>query len=137
MAAYIARRLVAVLLLLVTVATLTFVFFNIFPSTDPAALRAGRNPTPELIASIREDLGLDRPKIVQLGDYLGDVFFNFDFGSSYQGERREVLDEITERLPATISLMVGGVLVWMTIGMSVGLISAIRRRSIFDRVAMG
>jgi peptide/nickel transport system permease protein len=137
MATYIVRRLIAVVLLLITVATLTFAFFNLFPSTDPAALRAGRNPTPELIASIREDLGLDRPKIVQLGDYLGDVFFRFDFGTSYQGERRAVLDEITERLPATISLMVGGVIVWMTIGMSIGLISAIRRRSVFDRVAMG
>jgi peptide/nickel transport system permease protein len=137
MATYIVRRLFAVILLLITVATLTFIFFNLFPSTDPASLRAGRNPTPELIASIREDLGLDRPKIVQLGDYLQDVFFNFDFGASYQGERREVLDEITERLPATISLMIGGVLLWMTVGMTVGLISAIRNRSIFDRMAMG
>ncbi len=136
MARYIVRRVIAVLLLLVTVATLTFIFFNLFPSTDPALLRAGRNPTPDLIAAIREDLGLDRPWFVRLGDYLADVFLRFDFGISYQSNRLPVLGEIVDRLPATFSLMVGAVVLWSALGLSVGIISAIRRRSLFDRFAM-
>jgi len=137
MARYLARRLVAVVLLLVTVATLTFVIFSVLPSTDPAQLRAGRNPTPELLAAIRADLGLDRPKTEQLVSYLGDVFLRFDFGESYQGERRPVLDEILERLPATLSLAAGAMVLWTAVGLSVGMVSAIRRRSLFDRFAMG
>jgi peptide/nickel transport system permease protein len=136
MARYIVRRVIAVLLLLVSVASLTFIFFNLFPSTDPALLRAGRNPTPDLIAAIREDLGLDRPWTVRLGDYLADVFLRFDFGISYQSNRLPVLGEIVDRLPATFSLMVGAVLLWSAVGLSVGIISAIRRRSRFDRFAM-
>ena len=53
MARYIVRRLAGMFLLLVLVSAVTFVIFNVFPSTDPAALRAGRQPTPEIIESIR------------------------------------------------------------------------------------
>ena len=137
MAPFIIRRLAQTLLLLVAVSGLTFLIFSVFPSTDPAVLRAGRNPTPGLLEAIRENLGLDRPMIVQFGDYLHGVFFQLDFGTSFQGDPRPVLDLILDNLPATISLTVGAVLVWLTIGLSIGILSAVRRRSIFDRLAMG
>ena len=71
-------------LLLILVSAVTFVIFNVFPSTDPAALRAGRQPTPrDRSSAIREDLGLDRPLIVQFGDYIYNVFAHQDFGRSY------------------------------------------------------
>jgi len=137
MTAFIARRLAQVVVLLWAVATLTFVFFSILPSTDPAVLRAGRQATPELIAQVRVELGLDRPRLEQYVDYLGDVFLRFDFGRSYVGQREDVLDLILERLPATIWLALGAVAVWLMIGLSVGIISALYRRSVFDRLAMG
>jgi peptide/nickel transport system permease protein len=136
MARYIVRRLAGMFLLLILVSAVTFVVFNVFPSTDPAALRAGRQPTPAVIEQIREDLGLDRPKIVQFGDYIKDVFLYQDFGHSYV-RNVEVLDEIRANLPATISLTVGGVLVWLTFGLSVGIISAVKHRSVLDRTAIG
>ena len=68
MAQYIIRRLFGMVLLLVLVSAVTFLIFNVFPSTDPAALRAGRQPTPEVIESIRQDLGLDRPLIRAVRD---------------------------------------------------------------------
>jgi peptide/nickel transport system permease protein len=123
-------------LLLILVSAVTFVIFNVFPSTDPAALRAGRQPTPEIIERIRSDLGLDRPKIVQFGDYIYNVFAHQDFGRSYVNNT-DVLDQIRENLPATISLAIGGVLVWLTFGLTVGIVSAVRHRSILDRVAIG
>ena len=137
MLAFIVRRLITVVVLLVAVASVTFVVFNLLPSTDPAVLRAGKQATPDLVEQVRADLGLDRPKSEQFVDYLGDVFLRFDFGTSYVGERRKVLDEITERLPATISLTVGAVVLWVLLGVAIGVISAIRRGTVFDRVAMG
>ena len=58
---YIIRRLLWVVVLLFVVSLLTFVIFYVLPSADPAALRAGRQPTPQLVAQIRHNLGLDEP----------------------------------------------------------------------------
>jgi len=136
MARYIIRRLLGMLLLLILVSGVTFVIFNVFPSTDPAALRAGRQPTPQIIERIREDLGLDRPLIVQFGDYIWNVFAHQDFGRSYVNNT-DVLDQIRQNLPATISLTIGGVLVWVTFGLAVGIISAVKHRSLLDRATIG
>jgi peptide/nickel transport system permease protein len=136
MARYIVRRLLGMVLLLILVSAVTFIIFNVFPSTDPAALRAGRQPTPEVIEAIRKDLGLDRPKVVQFGDYIWNVFAHQDFGKSYVANV-EVLDQIRENLPATISLTIGGVVVWLTFGLTVGIISAVKHRSVLDRVTIG
>jgi peptide/nickel transport system permease protein len=133
---YIVRRLIGALLLLVVISALTFLFFNVLPSTDPAALRAGRQPTPELLAQIREDLGLDRPIIVQFGDFMWNVFAHFDFGRSYQQDQ-PVLKLITARLPTTIYLALGAAIVWLSIGLSVGILAAVKHRTVFDRLAIG
>ena len=136
MTRYITRRIIGMVFLLILVSAVTFFIFNVFPSTDPAALRAGRQPTPEIIASIRQDLGLDRPLPVQFVDYIWSVFAHQDFGRSYVSNV-DVLDQIRENLPATISLTIGGVVVWLLFGISIGIISAVRHRTLFDRVAIG
>src|SRR5918997_1753125 len=136
MARYVTRRIGAMFLLLILVSAVTFVIFNVFPSTDPAALRAGRQPTPEVIERIRQDLGLDRPVPVQFGDYIFRVFAYQDFGRSYVSNV-DVLDQIRQNLPATISLALGGVVVWLTFGLSVGILSAVKHRSLLDRAAIG
>ncbi len=136
MARYIVRRLIGMILLLIVVRGVTFVVFNVFPSTDPAALRAGRQPTPEVIQAIREDLGLDRPLPVQFVDYIWGVFAHQDFGRSYVSNV-DVLEEIKRDLPATISLAIGGVVVWLTFGLAIGIISAVKHRTVFDRIAIG
>ena len=136
MARYIIRRLMGMILLLIFVSAVTFVVFNVFPSTDPAALRAGRQPTPEVIERIREDLGLDRPLIVQFGDYLWGIFAHQDFGRSYVSNV-DVLDQIRQNLPATLSLTIGGVVIWLFFGLSIGIISAVRHRTFLDRITIG
>ena len=117
MAAYIVRRLVWVIVLLFVVTLITFIVFTVLPAADPAALRAGRQPSPELIASIREQFGLDDPKLVQFFRYIGDIlpFVGGDgvnFGYSYQSNT-EVLPQILDRLPATIFLTAGAVILWL------------------------
>ncbi|HEY8029300.1 MAG TPA: ABC transporter permease [Gaiellaceae bacterium] len=136
MGAYIVRRTLWALLLLVVVSFLTFVIFNVFPSADPAALRAGRNATPALVHQIRINLGLNKPFYTQFWIYFKGLVEHFNLGYSYYNSE-SVKSEIFSRLPATISVTVGGFIVWMLIGIPVGIVSAIRPRSILDRVMMG
>ena len=136
MATYIVRRVLWGIVLILLVSALTFVFFNVFPSADPAQLRAGRNASPAIIHYIRHELSLDKSVPVQFFNYMKNIFLHFNFGYSfYTGA--PVLSLITNRLPATISLAVGAAVVWLLMGIPVGIISAIRRGSVLDRVAMG
>jgi peptide/nickel transport system permease protein len=136
MGRYIIRRLLWVIVLLIVVSAVTFVVFYVLPSADPAVLRAGRSPNPALIASIRHNLGLDKPVYVQYWRYMKDVVLHFNFGYSYQFSQ-PVRTMILQRLPATISLTVGAVIVWLLIGLPIGILSAVRSRSVMDRTAMG
>jgi peptide/nickel transport system permease protein len=136
MAKYIIRRLLWVIVLLFLVTLLTFVVFYLLPSADPATLRAGRQPSPALVAQIRHNLGLDKPWYTQYFNYMKALVLHFDFGFSYQSNV-PVRTLIFSRLPATISLTVGAAVVWLISGIAVGIISAVRRRSKFDRAAMG
>ena len=90
----------------------------------------------ELIAQIRQSLGLDRPVYEQFGIYMKNLVLHVDLGYSYQNNV-SVRSEIVTRLPATISLTVGAVLMWMLIGIPVGVISALKPRSLLDRVVDG
>ena len=136
MTRYIIRRLIWVIFLLFAVSFITFMIFYLFPSADPATLRAGRQPTPELIEQIRHQLGLDRPWPAQYFDYMKNLVLHGDLGFSYQNNI-DVKEQIVDRLPATISLAVGAAVVWLVIGITIGIISAVRPRSFLDRAAMG
>src|SRR5436190_23508871 len=136
MGRYIIRRLLWVIFLLFVVSAVTFVIFYLLPSADPAALRAGKSPTPALLAQIRHTLGLDEPVYVQYWRYAKNIILHFDFGYSFQ-DSQPVRKEIFDRLPATISLTFGAVVVWLLVGIPVGIISAIKRRSALDRTTMG
>jgi peptide/nickel transport system permease protein len=136
MTRYVARRLLWALALLVGVSLLTFVIFYLLPSADPAALRAGKAPTPALIAEIRHSLGLDRPWYEQYLHYMERLLFHFDLGYSYQSDV-PVRTALAERLPATLSLALGAAVVWLVLGVAAGTISAVRRGTAVDRAAMG
>src|SRR4051795_5276173 len=107
----------------------------VLPSADPALLRAGRNPSPEVVQAIRENLGLDKPWYMQYLIYVRDLVLHFDFGYSYQNNIA-VRETIFDRLPATASLAIGGAVVWLLIGIPIGIISAIKRGTLLDRMAM-
>src|SRR3954467_10585061 len=136
MLAYIIRRLLWVILLLFAVRALTLTNFYLLPRADPAQPRAGRQENPQLVEQIRHNLGLDKPWYQQYFDYMKQVFLHFDFGYSYQNTI-SVKEQVFQRLPATISLAIGAAVVWLTLGISVGIISAIKSRTLIDRVSMG
>ena len=135
MGAYITRRLLWTLLLLWVVSGITFIVFNVLPSADPALLRAGRRAEPEIVQNIRETFGLDKPLYVQYWNYMKDVFLHFDFGRSYRNDV-DVRAQLLDRLPNTLLLIAGAVVVWLIIGLTVGMISAVKRGSFLDRFSM-
>jgi peptide/nickel transport system permease protein len=118
------------------VSAVTFLIFYLLPSADPAVLRAGKSPSQQLIAQIRHTLGLDQPVYVQYYRYMKGIILHFDFGYSFQ-DSQPVRKEIFDRLPVTFSLTAGAVVVWLLVGIPVGVISAVKRRSVLDRVTMG
>jgi peptide/nickel transport system permease protein len=122
--------------LLVIVSAVVFTIFYIFPSADPAQLRAGRHASPEDIENIRESLNLDDPKHVQFIHYMEDVFLHFDLGTSFFQNNTPVSEIIFDRLPATIFLVSGAVIIWLAVGIPVGIISATKPRSLLDRTTM-
>jgi peptide/nickel transport system permease protein len=133
---YIIRRLLWGVLLLIIVAGLMFVLFRVLPTANPALLRAGRDPQPKLVKEIETLLGLNKPLTTQFWDYLKEVFLHFNLGYSYYSQE-PVRTLIIERLPATLSLTLGAAVLWVVGGLSVGIISALRRHSLLDRGAMG
>ena len=136
MTRYVARRLLWTVAVLALVSALTFLIFYVLPSADPAQLRAGRQPSPDLVEQIRRQLELDRPWYAQYAHYMERLVGHADLGTSYQHDVA-VRDEILDRLPATISLTAGAAVIWLVVGISVGVVSAVRRGTAVDRISMG
>jgi len=136
MSRYVIRRLLWGAALLVVVTGLLFLMFRFLPTADPAKLRAGRLQNPKIIAAIRHDLGLDKSTFAQFWLYMKNVFLHFNLGYSYYSGA-PVKELIFDRLPATISLVFGGAIVWLVTGVGVGVISARRAGSRLDRASMG
>ena len=136
MVTFIIRRLLWMVVLLLVISFLTFLIFYTLPSADPALLRAGKQPTPELVASIRKQLGLDQPFYVQYLKYLQRLVFHFDFGYSYQNNV-SVKSQIFDRLPATGALAVGGMIIWLLVGIPIGIVAALNHGRWLDKAAMG
>jgi peptide/nickel transport system permease protein len=132
---YIVRRILWGIAMLFIVSAVIFLIFYVLPTADPAVLRAGRNAGTAQIAEIRHVLGLDKPIWEQYLVYMRQVFLHFDFGYSYQ-YNVPVRQLIFSRLPATTYLVVGAVIIWLSVGITVGIVSAIKRRSVVDRVSM-
>ena len=136
MTAYIIRRILWGIALLFLVCALTFLLFRVFPTGNPAILRAGRDPQPKLIHEIERVLGLNKPLTVQFWDYVKNILLHFNLGYSYYSQE-SVKALIAERLPPTISLAVGAAVLWVIGGLGVGIISGLKRHSWVDRASMG
>jgi peptide/nickel transport system permease protein len=136
MASYIARRVLWTILLLLVITAVTFLIFYVLPSADPAALRAGRDPSPDLIAAIKHQLGLDQSLPEQYWNYTKALFLHFDFGQSFINNT-SVKSLIFDRLPNTIFLVLGAAVLWFVSGVTIGIVSATKRGSFWDRFLMG
>jgi peptide/nickel transport system permease protein len=138
---YIVRRLLWVVVVILVVTSITYLIFFVMPSTDPAVTFAGKNPTPEQIEEVRKQFGLDKPVPVQYATFIKNIFLGDQYGWPGLGfsysTRSPVKDQFYDRILVTVQLALGAALVWLAIGIPIGIISAIRRRTLTDRLAMG
>jgi peptide/nickel transport system permease protein len=132
-ARFIVRRLLLGVFVMWVVSVGTFFLFYVIP-TDPAKLLAGKLANATAIADIRERLGLNRPPIVQYWHYLNGLLHG-SLGTSYYNGGVAVTTLVKEDLPPTISLAVGGAILFVVVGIAVGILSAIRARTLTDRAA--
>ena len=133
MAVYLLRRLFQVVLILIGVSFVTFALLYLLPA-DPVRQIAGRTATPQMVANIRAQLGLDQPFLVQYGRYFLNLLQG-DLGRSYL-QRTEVAELIWARLAASLLLMAAAIGTELVIGVSMGLIAAVKRGSGTDQALM-
>jgi len=129
---FIARRILFGIVVLWLVTLGTFFLFFVIPA-DPAVTLAGKGGTPARVAQIKQRLGLDQPVIVQYWHYL-DRLLHGDLGTSFF-TGASVNSTIKQDLPPTLSLILGGAILWLIGGIGVGVLSATRARSLLDRSA--
>ena len=133
MAAYLLRRFAVSILIMIGVSFVTFFLLYALPA-DPARQIAGRSASPAAVQSIREQLGLDRPFLIQYLRYLGGLVQG-DLGRSYI-QRTDVGELIAARLPASLLLMVGAIFAELLLGVTMGVIAALRRGTMLDQGLM-
>jgi peptide/nickel transport system permease protein len=141
MTLYIARRLLWTVVVVACVIAITFAVFYLLPAGDPALRFAGKNPTDAEIAQIHHRLGLDRPWYVQFGKFSWHFFRGDKYGWPGLGytyaSGSSVKSLVFSRAPRTLFLIAGAAIIWLFSGVAIGVLSAVKRRSLADRLAMG
>lgn len=133
MSHYLLRRILYMIPVLLGVSVVVFTIVHLTPG-DPARIMLGASAGPEDVARLRHDLGLDRPVYVQYFSWLGRLLQG-DLGTSIS-LHRPVLDEILERFKNTVILSSAAMVLSFTLGIAMGVVSAVKRGSIFDRLMM-
>ena len=131
---YIVKRILQMIPVIIAVAILIFTVLFLVPG-DPAQIILGSTAKVEEIEALREQLGLNRPFLVQLLDFLYDLFIRFDLGESYLTQM-SVGAEILSRLPRTLILGVGSMVLAFGIGIPLGIIAAVHQNGWGDRISM-
>jgi peptide/nickel transport system permease protein len=138
---YLVRRLLWLVLTLLVITAIIFVIYFVLPPVSPAVLFAGKEATPQLVATVQHELGLDHPVWVQyllflkhlvLGDQFGWPGLGFSFVN-----HSPVRSLIAGRIVVTVVLAAGAAIIWLAMGLTIGVISAVRQRTIWDRLALG
>ena len=133
MLAYALRRIAQAVPILFLVSLISFGIMQLVPG-DPAAMLAGPNATPAELAQLRQNLGLDRSFLVQLGIFYGNLLHG-DLGHSLiLGQ--PVLETVIERSPISISLAIYSLVLTILFGISIGMVAAMRHNRILDQIAM-
>ncbi len=140
---FLVRRVLGAVVILIVISAVTYVLFFALP-TDPALLSCGKNCSPQNIALIHQNLGLDKPIPVQWWHYVVGIFAGRHlplgdcpapcFGLSFDNNT-PIWDTLKDRYPTTLTVAIGGAAVFLIIGVGLGLISAAKQGTLFDRVA--
>lgn len=146
---FILSRLAGSLVVLLVIAAASFAIFYLLPN-NPAQLSCGKPCSPERLAEVQAYMGIDKPWFVQLGAFLWGIVAGRTFGSGATAIncaapcfgysfrlRTDVTDLLVDRIPVTLSIAIGALLIWTVAGVAMGSIAALRRGRLTDRILMG
>src|SRR5262249_42071725 len=148
MARFIIKRLLLGVLTLFATSVLTFALLFALPR-DPVNAICGKICSPERVAAVRETYGLDKPVVVQYGEYMKGLFVGRDLGPAQGGHcsapclgwsfylNEHTTTTIARVLPVTFSIVLPAAVLWLALGLGLGMISALRRNTWVDRTAIG
>lgn len=148
MARFLIKRILSALLTLFAVSVLTFLMFFALPR-DPVTGMCPKNCNPERLERVRDELGLNDPLISQYAGYMKGIVTGRDLGSAQGGRcdapclgwsyvtNEAVSDTIARVLPVTLSIVIPAAILWLLLGVGLGMVSALRRGTWLDRVAIG
>jgi peptide/nickel transport system permease protein len=153
---FVIRRLIGTVFLLIVVSMITFAIFFLLPrlagqtTYQLATQYVGRNPTRQAVLQVEQQLGLADPLYLQFGRFLRGIVlgahYNSSSGNTYCPppcfgysfrSQQPVWPQMVSDLPVTLSLAIGAAVIWLVSGVTVGVISALRRGTLFDRFSMG
>ncbi len=138
---FVVRRLLWLVAVLLIITAITYGIFFVMSPVDPAVLFAGKQPTPQVIAEIKREFGLNRPVWQQYGLFVKRVFLGDQYGWPGLGfsfvTRASVKSQLGSRLVVTATLAFGAAFVWLILGIPIGVVSAVKQRSFVDRLSMG
>ena len=134
MSRYICKRLLLMIPVVIMVAVLIFTIMYFTPG-DPAIIILGPNASLEQLAAKRAELGIDQPYLVQLWNYLKNVFIRFDFGNSFINGR-SVSSQIMERFPRTLMIAALSVLLSIVAGVPLGIVASVHQYTWKDNASM-
>ncbi|WP_067185850.1 ABC transporter permease [Microtetraspora niveoalba] len=156
MVTYIIKRLIGALIMLAVVSMVTFAIFFVVPraagatADDFAARYVGKSATEETVGNLADRLGFNDPVIVQYGRWVKGIVAGAEYDTGAGVEQcpapcfgysfishQPVWHDLLDRLPVTVSLASGAAVIWVLAGVATGVLSALRKGSVFDRAAMG
>lgn len=129
------QRLIQMAFVMLGISVLVFLIFFATPGSDPAARIAGRNAAPETVAQIRHEFGFDRPLPVQYALLMQRLFITRDL-TSFVNRGQQVIPQVIDAVPATLSLVLGAAVLWVAGGIGIGLAAAAMRDTAVDRGLM-
>ena len=131
---FIGKRLLTMIPVLLGISLIIFLIMNLTPG-DASGLILGEGATKEAVEELREEMGWNDPVLVQYGRYMVNVLTKGDFGTSYIS-KVPVTHELAERLPNTVKLAIGSVVLMVMLGIPIGILSAVKQYSLVDNVTL-
>ncbi|MEU1373413.1 ABC transporter permease [Streptomyces triculaminicus] len=139
---FLARRTLGALVIILLISAITFFLFFALPS-EPALMSCGKNCTADSLAVINKNLGLDQPVPVQYWHYMAGIFTGREFSAGHCpapcfgysfANQQPVWDTIVDRFPTTLSIALGGAVVFLVVGVGVGMLAAAFRGTWIDKL---
>ena len=131
MLSFIVRRFAAMLFVLISISILVFLIFFATPGVDPAARIAGRNADQETLMQVRHSFELDKPLPARYLSMMRHLFISQDL-TSYVNRGARVIPQLTQAIPATLSLVIGAAIIWLVAGIYFGILAAKSKRKWVD-----